>query len=276
MSFKAVHIQCNPEWVEILIARFSVYPFETFEETDKGFSAYISSDIFNEKEISALLDDLSARIKSHSIEEIQRENWNQTWEKNYDPVFVDDKVAVRAIFHVDMPEYKYQVIINPKMSFGTGHHATTHLMIKMILELQHEGKMVADFGTGTGVLGIMAGKLHAKEILVTDIDDWCIENSTENFGLNGISNVKFLQGSVLDLNISTTFDIIFANINKNVLLEEMSEYVRLLKEGGKILFSGFYEEDISDMENSATQNHLRLLKNENKDSWSALLFEKIR
>lgn len=200
-------------------------------------------------------------------------NWNEEWEKNYDPIAVDELVYVRASFHESQPGFRHEIVINPKMSFGTGHHATTYQVLRLQGEIDHQGKRVLDVGSGTGILAIMAHLLGAKEVEAFDIDDWCVENGNENFDLNGLATRMGL-GTIRQVNPQGPFDIILANINKNVLLDELKIYSDLLISGGYLLLSGFYTEDIDDLVQEAKKHSLELLKTSSKDNWAALILQK--
>lgn len=244
-------------------------------ETDQGIDAYIEEGQFERNSYQEVIDKYqdSAQI---SVEEglMDKVNWNEEWEKHYDPIMVDDKVYVRASFHEPKPEFEYEILINPKMSFGTGHHATTYLMISHQLEVDHLEKRVLDIGAGTGILAIMAHKLGAKQVEAFDIDEWCVDNGNENFDLNGMQEVRMGKGTVREVNPQGEFDIVLANINKNVLLDEMEVYSKLVTNGGKLFLSGFYEYDIIDIEAKANQHGLGKIGQKSKDNWAALLLTK--
>ena len=249
--------------------------FDTFEEVESGLKAYIEAESFNQ----SVLDEIVSRYKnsfdfSFDINSVEKENWNKKWEENYNPIEVDDRCIVRASFHSIEKKYPIDIVITPKMSFGTGHHATTWQMLKLQLDINFQNKRVLDVGCGTGVLAIMASKLGAKSIEATDIDEWCIENSIENYELNGIKDVKIQRGEISDLQFEDTFDIIIANINKNVLLVEIPFYSNLLVEKGLLLLSGFYEKDIPDIKKCADNYNLILDKIVTKDNWAAVVFSK--
>jgi ribosomal protein L11 methyltransferase len=204
---------------------------------------------------------------------MEKINWNAEWEKNYDPIAVDDLVYVRASFHPSQPGFKHEIVINPKMSFGTGHHATTFQMLRHQGTIDHQGKRVLDVGSGTGILAIMAHLLGASQIQAFDIDDWCVANGNENFELNAVSASMWL-GTIKEVNPIGPFDIILANINKNVLLDEMAFYSTLLVNQGYLLLSGFYKEDVNDIVEVANQTGLILIGQQSKDNWAALVFKK--
>ncbi|HEY8400888.1 MAG TPA: 50S ribosomal protein L11 methyltransferase, partial [Cytophagaceae bacterium] len=211
---------------------------------------------------------------SYSVGELENKNWNEEWEKNFDPVMVEDKVAIRASFH-PASGLPLEIIINPKMSFGTGHHETTYMMVQNQLEIDHKDKLVMDAGSGTGVLAILACKLGAKQILAFDVEDWAFENLQENVKLNNCSVVIPAKGDITQVNhLAENYDIILANINKNVLLKEMPLYARYLKQGGTLILSGFYEEDIEDIQNSAFTHSLDFVARKLRNRWASLVFQK--
>ena len=273
MNYLAFHVTAPEELLEIILAELSVFPFESFEEKEGMVSAYGPQEKIDIDEVKQGLSRYQVSIET---EIIPKENWNELWEKHYDPVFIDDQVIIRAEFHDPNPAFPYEIVITPKMSFGTGHHATTYLMLKQLLELNLRRRSVADFGSGTGVLAIMAHKLGASTLLATDVDDWCIENCRENFELNRVPDVDIRKGSLKGLSISKKFDVVLANINKNILLDEISEYDMCLKKGGKLLLSGFYQQDIADIVKKAETLGLLLAKQAIKNDWAVLVFEKSR
>lgn len=268
MNFIGLTVQCEDEKRELLLAELSLFPFVAFEETDEGLSAYCEERDWNEEEIKEVLERYGAEYTFQAIEKV---NWNEEWEKHYDPVIVDDQCVVRATFHAPRPEVPYEIIITPKMSFGTGHHATTHQVLKYQLELEHKGKKVLDVGCGTGALAIMAHKRGATDISAVDIDDWCIENSQENFSLNNCETVKLALGGIETVNENEAFDIILANINKNVLLEQIKEYQKRMAPGGTLVLSGFYTEDIPDLLQEAERHNLSFHHKSEKDKWAMLV-----
>ena len=200
-------------------------------------------------------------------------NWNEEWEKNYEPIFVGDQCVVKATFH-DIPEkYPYELIINPQMAFGTGHHATTHLMLSFQLELDHTGWRVLDIGTGTGVLAIMAHKRGAAHVEAFDNNDWAYNSTKENAGLNGI-DFPVALGTVTQVKPEGPFDLILANINRNVLMDEMSYYAPLLASGGTLLLSGFYDYDVNLLIERAEEEGLKFIDKKNKDNWASMRLTK--
>jgi ribosomal protein L11 methyltransferase len=274
MSFLEIKISCPSGLSEILIAELSSSGYNSFLETDEGLNAYIEEDIFSEELLKEIIRKYRGKIKYEKIF-LENKNWNEEWEKNFEPVVVAGKCRIRASFHPSDPSYTYDIVINPKMSFGTGHHETTSLMIENQLEIDHAGKKVLDAGGGTGILAVMASKLGASDVLAYDIEDWAFENMKENCNLNLCRNIKTAQGTIKDLKLlPETYDIILANINRNVLLEEIPSYSQVLKQDGFLVLSGFYEEDISELENVARHSSLKFLGVKTKNRWASLAFQK--
>lgn len=276
MDFATVHITCNEILRDILIAELDQLGFSAFQETSEGLTASIESPNWNESSFLEIIDQYqNLGPIEHRVEMVAKINWNAEWEKNFDPVVIDSRCVVRAPFHVLDQKFDHEILVIPKMSFGTGHHATTSQMLALQLDLDHRDKSVLDVGTGTGVLAIMALKLGASHVQASDIDDWCIENSLENLSLNGYSDVEVMLGEIRSLTFDQTFDILLANINKNVLLSEMSIYGSLLAPQGSLLLSGFYDQDVSDIEHEASKYGLITVKKTVKDNWAALQFNRV-
>ena len=276
MQYLEFKISCDEHYREILIAELAEVGFDSFLETDEGFDAYIPEDSLDRLAFDEVIGRYQNAACLSVVEgKMAKVNWNEEWEKHYDPITVGDQVYVRASFHDPRPEFPYEIQINPKMSFGTGHHATTFLMLSHQLGIDHRGKRVLDIGSGTGILAIMAHKLGAASIEAFDIDEWCVENGNENFDLNGMSAVRMGKGTVREVNPQGPFDIVLANINKNVLMDEMEVYSHLVKEGGFLLLSGFYEHDVEDIAERALAVGLVEKAIETKDQWAALVMEKV-
>lgn len=274
MDYLEFKITCTEDFREILIAELAEVGFDSFLETETGLDAYAPETDFNRTAYEEVIDNYREPAQiSVSEGKMPKVNWNEEWEKNYDPIAVDELVYVRASFHESQPGFRHEIVINPKMSFGTGHHATTYQVLRLQGEIDHQGKRVLDVGSGTGILAIMAHLLGAKEVEAFDIDDWCVENGNENFDLNGLATRMGL-GTIRQVNPQGPFDIILANINKNVLLDELKIYSDLLISGGYLLLSGFYTEDIDDLVQEAKKHSLELLKTSSKDNWAALILQK--
>jgi ribosomal protein L11 methyltransferase len=275
MYHTRLQILCDSEFSEILQAEISEAGFDTFMEIENGFEAYAEQENFNKEILHEVLQKYSAFTPlTFYQDKIEKKNWNEEWEKNYEPVIVDDSVIIRASFHQPAKKYPFDIIITPKMSFGTGHHQTTHLMVMTQLEMDHKNKTVMDAGCGTAVLAIMASKLGARKIEAFDIDEWSVINGQENAAINQCGNITIRQGKISELTFEDDFDIILANINKNILLQEMHQYAAYLKPGGLLLLSGFYEKDIPDLLQAATRYKLQQVTSHQRESWVSLLLKK--
>ncbi len=257
--------------VEILIAELGYAGFESFVETDEGVTAYIQKEEWND----AILEDIDILKSdefniSYTFEEIEQTNWNEEWEKNFNPILVDDICSVRAPFH-PKPDTKYDIIIEPKMSFGTGHHETTHMMIQHILKNDFNNKSVLDMGCGTGVLAILAEMKGANSLDAIDYDNWCYLNSLENVERNNCKNITVIEGDASALK-NKHYDIIIANINRNILLNDMATYVKCLNTNGVLFLSGFYNDDIPIIEEECNKHGLKHVETLEKNHWVALKF----
>lgn len=275
MNYTGYTFTLNPlqPTTEILIAELGALGFESFEETEIGLEAYIQTHEWNEN----ILDDVFALKSdefkiSYTFKEIEQVNWNAEWEKNFSPIHVDNKVSVIAPFH-EKTGMEYEIIIEPKMSFGTGHHETTHLMIKHLLELDLADKSVLDMGTGTGILAIFAEMKNAQLIDAIDIDEWCFINTKENVEKNNCKQITAYQGDASMLT-NQKYDVIIANINRNILLNDMDTYNNCLKKGGKLLLSGFYTQDIPFLEQRTKDLGLTIQKTYTKNNWVGLQLDK--
>jgi len=232
---------------DILIAELAEIGFDTFEDTTNGFDAFIIANQFNEIALNEVLIGFGDELNyTYEVTAIEPQNWNEEWEKNFSPLIINEDCYVRATFHEHQPQYKYEIVIDPKMAFGTGHHQTTTMMMLYILENDMKDKVVLDMGAGTGILGVLAAKRGAKEIIAIDNDEVCYRSAIENAVLNTITNLTSLCGSKETIP-AVDFDIILANINRNILLDQISSYASVLKEKGTIFFSGFYENPDLDM-----------------------------
>lgn len=275
MYYTRLQVICDSEFSEILQAEISEAGFDTFMEIENGFEAYAEQENFDKNILHEIQQRYSALTPlTFYQDKIEKKNWNEEWEKNYEPVIVDDRVIIRAGFHQPAKNYPHDIIITPKMSFGTGHHQTTHLMVKTQLEMDHANKVVMDAGCGTAVLAIMASKLGAKKIEAFDIDEWSVINGKENAEVNNCDNINIRQGKISDLTFEDDFDIILANINKNILLQEIHQYAAYLKPGGLLLLSGFYDQDIPDLLKSANQYALTQVKSHEREKWVSVLLKK--
>jgi ribosomal protein L11 methyltransferase len=273
MNYIGYHFEIEPlqPGSDILIAELGEEGFESFVETDKGISAFIQKKDWH-KDILKDLQILSSgefRI-TYTFEEIEQVNWNTEWEKNFEPIMVNDTVSVRAPFH-EKTELPYDIVIEPKMSFGTGHHETTHMMIQQLLNVDLKDKTVLDMGSGTGILAIMAELRGAKSVDAIDIDDWCYENALENTDRNNCTKIHVFKGDAALLG-DKNYDVIIANINRNVLINDLPVYYKSLNKGGVLLLSGFYREDTPFIKKAATVLGLRERDLLEKNNWISLKF----
>ena len=226
---------------DLLISELADIGYNTFEDTDNGFSAFIDYASYSQQFLTDALIQFEDDFEyNYTVTEIAAENWNEEWEKNFDPLIVDDTCYVRATFHPTQPQYKYEIVIDPKMAFGTGHHQTTTMMMQYILETDVADRNILDMGCGTGILAILAAKKGAKELVAIDNDEVCYLSTLENSALNQITNIKAICGGK-EVIPADQYDIILANINRNILLDQIPVYAEVLKSGGSIFFSGFYE-----------------------------------
>lgn len=270
-AYLEFNFKINPlqPWNEILMAELIEIGFDSFTEEYDGVLGYIQKDIFNENELKniPLFQNDNVKIQ-YSYEEMPNINWNEEWEKNFSPINVEDKVLIRAEFHEPNPQM-HEIVIQPKMSFGTGHHPTTHLMIQQMLDMDLENKKVLDMGCGTSVLAIFAKQKGAGRTVAIDIDEWSVENSKENAERNNVE---------LDIELGTAdnlgkekFEIILANINRNILISDIPTYVSVLENGGKLLLSGLCFFDVDDILEVCTEQNLKLEKKIQREEWVSLL-----
>lgn len=255
---------------ELLIALMSEEGYDGFEETGKGLHAFIPEELFDETKLKQLLEPFTI---AYQKELIAPKNWNAEWESNYEPVIVDDFVAVRAHFHPSITNVQHEIIITPKMSFGTGHHATTWQMMKLMQDINFKDQIVFDYGCGTGVLAILAEKLGAAEVVAVDYDDLCIENSLENVAANHCLNICVKKAEAPPSN--KTFHIILANINRHILLAQMEAMSAALLKGGYLLISGFYANENHLLTEAAQKQGLQLMQASERHNWSSLIFQKL-
>jgi len=256
----------DPSLQEILIARLSALGYEGFEEHDDYLDAYIPETNFDAQALQDIL--LGHQLTCHT-ERLEQRNWNEEWEKNFQPVVVDDFCAIRAGFHAPIARVEHELVITPKMSFGTGHHATTYMMIDAMRRLDFTGKSVFDFGTGTGVLAILAERLGARQVLAIDHDDWSIDNAGENSRENHCNAITLIKSDTVPSQ-PNGFDIILANINKHVILQHLPLIGQQLRKGGVILLSGLLVEDEPEIRAAAVKNNLPISVRMTKGNWICL------
>ncbi|MEH0158313.1 50S ribosomal protein L11 methyltransferase [Limibacter armeniacum] len=272
MEYIALDVKCSEELKEVLQAVLGGIGFDSFLENDEGFEASIEQHLFDENEFKDTISFFEDQI-SYSFKEVEKQNWNKLWESNYEPVVISDDLLIRASFHQPDKEYKHEIVITPKMSFGTGHHSTTTLMLLNQLEIDHQDKVVADLGCGTGILAVMAKKLGATSVDACDIEDWSVENALENAAINGI-DINVTVGTVTDMPKKDSYDIVLANINRNVLLNEMGIYAGMLKPQATLLLSGFYTEDLPVIKEKAAEYGLVYESHKERLNWVSAVFHK--
>jgi ribosomal protein L11 methyltransferase len=267
--------QESQEQNEILMAQLSALGYESFEETETSLLAYIQESEYTKDALEdipfckALSEDQKLDVAL-----IEEQNWNAVWESNYPPVLVDDRCYIHAPFHEKKPEVEFNILINPKMAFGTAHHETTAQIIKLLLEEDIYGKEILDMGCGTGVLAILASMKGAFHIDAIDNDPWAFNNTKENVVLNNIKNIQTFLGDASLLTQPEKYDVVFANINKNILLRDILAYSHVLKPKGFIYFSGFYEADLKEIKNAASENSMHYIRHISQNNWVAAIFQK--
>ncbi len=256
---------------DLLINALGEIGFDTFEEVVGGFKAYVPANGFNREKLEEVLAEFrDAFLFSYEVSLVPHKNWNELWEGNFEPIAVKDQLFVRATFHRPQPDFPYEIVIDPKMAFGTGHHQTTSMMLELLLENDVAGKKVLDMGCGTGILAIMASKLGAESVTAIDYDPVCYESTIENARLNHTENITALCGSKEAIP-NERFDIILANINRNILLDQVGHYAEVMKTGGELYLSGFYEiPDLAIIKEEVLKYGLRYVSHVNSGDWVAV------
>lgn len=279
MSYISLEVNCQEDFIEIFMAELSEIGFSTFQEKEEGNGLFAYSEE-NQNIEASQIEELFQQYKSltsvtYELGTVEKENWNADWEKNYQPIEVEDKILVRADFHPPNPKFPIEIVVTPKMSFGTGHHETTYQMLNLMHDMDLKGAAVLDAGCGTGILAILAAIKGAKNVDAYDIDEWAVENTTENFSLNSIKNSisKVWQGEVQTIPQEVDYDLILANINKNILLADIQYLQNHIKSEGFLMLSGFYENDIQDILNECDKFSLNLVNQSVRNQWAALLLK---
>ena len=265
---------------DVLAASLGEVGFDSFLPADDGegpLMAYVRTDAYDAEALAAAISDFPLpNVKiTFTQREAENKDWNQVWEENYfKPLVVDGRCVVSGTMHHDVHRAEFNITINPKMSFGTGHHATTSQMLSEILQADVNGKRVLDMGCGTSILGILARMRGAAEVVAIDVDEWCVANSKENCELNGVDHIDVLLGDAALLSGQEPFNLILANINRNILLADMAAYVACMAPGAQIFMSGFYEDDVDVLRRRAEELGLRWVRTRSRDRWACVVFEK--
>ena len=275
MNYIELDIKVNPEWADILIAELGELDYESFTEDDEGVKAYITEELFLEEAVKTLVAQYQTQTPiAYSITEMPKRNWNEEWEQSYEAIEVEGRCRVRASFHAIDTAFEYDIVINPKMSFGTGHHETTSMMLAHQLTIDQQNKRVLDVGSGTGILAIMAAKRGASYVSAFDIEEWAAENALENTQLNDCENIVRIRLGTIEDEPLAQYEVVLANINRNILLRDIPAYTQFMTPACTLVVSGFYEQDIPDIEAIANLNGLKRVATKTKNNWAAVVFEK--
>ena len=266
---------CNETVNDVVSALAGEIGFESFVEWENGVQAYIQQSLFDEEALKSMVADfpLPDTTIEYTVVEAEDKDWNEEWEKNFfQPIVIGDRCCIHSTFHKDTPQTEYEILINPQMAFGTGHHETTSSIISELLEADLQGKSVLDMGCGTSILAILASMRGADPITAIDIDDWCVNNSRDNIALNGINNITVEWGDANLLKGRAPFDVIIANINRNILLADMAQYAACMHPGSELFMSGFYVEDIPVIQEKAESLGMEFIHHREKNNWAAVKF----
>ena len=266
---------CNEIVNDVLSAELGDIGFESFMEWEKGEKAYVQESLFNQDELDNMIRNfpLEGVNIEYTIVHAEDKNWNEEWEKNYiQPIVIDDRCCIHSTFHYDAPKAEYEILINPQMAFGTGHHETTSSIISELLDADLKDKSVLDMGCGTSILAILASMRGANPVTAIDIDDWCVNNSKDNIILNQINNITVELGDASLLKGRKPFDVIIANINRNILLADMPQYAACMHAGSELYMSGFYVQDIPVIREKAENLGMKFIHYREKNNWAAVKF----
>lgn len=261
-------------WSEILVTYLAELNFESFQQEGNTVDAYIQHKEFDINKVEDVLKTINTEIVEFNHKLIEDENWNAEWEKNFDPIYIDKQCIIRAPFHKKEEGFEYEIIINPQMSFGTGHHQTTYLVMKAMFGIDFENKTVLDMGSGTGILAILAEKLMCEKAVAIDIDEWAFQNTIDNIELNDCKKIEVLEGGAELLTDKEKYEIVLANINRNILVNDMKYYVSSMKKNGIIYMSGFYTSDVSIIKDEANKQGLTFVDVAEKEGWALAQFIK--
>ena len=276
MMYYQFEISLDPfdPWSEILSAYLGEIDFEGFYEKDNVLHAFVSKSKYSKEKFDKVLEHINSKTKvDFSFNELPHQNWNALWESNFEPVFIENKLAIIAPFHALESNFERTILIEPKMSFGTGHHQTTHMMCASILNASLEEKTILDMGSGTGVLAILCEMKGAEKVLAVDIEPWSVENCRNNAKVNNCTRIEAVLGDIEAIN-ANRFDAIFANINKNILLSHMSDYVKALNSNGFLYLSGFFSSDAQEIKDAAEGLGLSFSSKSEREGWCMLVLKK--
>ena len=266
---------CNETVNDVVSALAGDIGFESFVEWENGVQAYVQQSLFDEEALKAMVTEfpLPDTTISYEIKEAEDKDWNEEWEKNFfQPIVIGDRCCIHSTFHKDTPQTEYEILTNPHMAFGTGHHETTSSIIHELLDADLKGKSVLDMGCGTSILAILASMRGADPVTAIDIDDWCVNNSRDNITLNNIHNIKVELGDANLLKGKEPFDVIIANINRNILLADMPQYAACMHPGSELYMSGFYVQDIPAIREKAESLGMEFIHHREKNNWAAVKF----
>lgn len=266
---------CSETVSDVLAAVLGEAGFESFVTTDNGLTAYIQQALCDEAAIKEAIAEFPIPDTdiTYSYVEAEDKDWNEEWEKNFfQPIIIGDRCVIHSTFHHDVPQVEYDIVINPQMAFGTGHHETTSLIIGELLETVLNGKSVLDMGCGTSILAILARLRGAAPCLAIDIDEWCVRNSIENIALNGLTDIEVKEGDASILQGKGPFDVVIANINRNILVNDMKHYIACMQPGSELYMSGFYIDDVPVIRAEAERNGLTFVHQKEKNRWAAVKF----
>ncbi len=264
---------CNETVTDVLSALTAEIGFESFVECEGGMTAYVQQSLFDENALKEVIADfpIPDTTITYTITEPEDKDWNEEWEKNFfQPIVIDDRCVIHSTFHKDYPKAEYDIVINPQMAFGTGHHETTSSILGELLDADLKGKSVLDMGCGTSILAILASMRGADPVTAIDIDDWCVNNSRDNIALNNINNITVELGDASLLEGRKPFDVIIANINRNILLNDMAAYTACMHKGSEIYMSGFYVQDIDAIRSKGESLGLKFVHYREKNNWAAV------
>lgn len=266
---------CNETVNDVVSALAGDIGFESFVECEGGIQAYIQQALFNKEVLDEMISEFpipNAKVE-YTVKEAEDKNWNEEWEKNFfQPIVIGDRCVIHSTFHHDVPKAEYDIVINPQMAFGTGHHETTSLIIEELLDSELKDKSLLDMGCGTSILAILARMRGARPCTAIDIDEWCVRNSIENIELNGVNEIAVSQGDASSLVGKGPFDVIIANINRNILLNDMRHYIACMHPGAELYMSGFYIDDIHAIREEAEKNGLVFVHYKEKNRWAEVKF----